>query len=428
MPAREDFQYAIVRVVPRVERGETLNAGVVLFSRRLKFLAARTELDEAALAALSPGCDPEGVRRQLRTIEHVAAGDPAGGPIAELEPSERFHWLDGARQHDRAAVAGPHRADRISGRGAGPAVRAARAPLTVGASFQLPVRWSCRDGQARRRRPAGASAAPVILEPVTRIRVLIAADSSPSDVGATAAARQRAPRRRPRRLKHRPRPRRRRRSPPGPGHTSSASAGSRARFYVTSPPADRTRLFVVEQGGKVKIVRGGRRFAGLFLDVSGAVSTGGEHGLLSLAFAPDYRTSGLLLRATTRLATATSGSSTTSVRAPTTPRRARPATCCPCRSRRPTTTAASCCSGPTSCCTPASATAAAPATSTARAATPEPRHPAREVSASTRGSAAQGVHRPAATRSRTAAARGARSTPTACATRGGSRSRQRPTW
>ena len=48
MPGREDFQYAIVRVVPRVERGETLNAGVVLFSRRLKFLAARTELDEAA--------------------------------------------------------------------------------------------------------------------------------------------------------------------------------------------------------------------------------------------------------------------------------------------------------------------------------------------------------------------------------------------
>jgi hypothetical protein len=90
---REDFQYAIVRVVPRVERGETLNAGVVLFSRRLRFLAARTELDEAALGALAPGCDLEGVRRQLQTIERVAAGDPAGGPIAALEPSERFHWL-----------------------------------------------------------------------------------------------------------------------------------------------------------------------------------------------------------------------------------------------------------------------------------------------------------------------------------------------
>jgi Protein of unknown function (DUF3037) len=93
VPGREDFQYAIVRIVPRVERGEALNAGVVLFCRRLKFLAARTELDEAALAALSPGCDAKGLRTQLETIERVAAGDPAGGPIAELEPSERFHWL-----------------------------------------------------------------------------------------------------------------------------------------------------------------------------------------------------------------------------------------------------------------------------------------------------------------------------------------------
>lgn len=93
MPAREDFQYAIVRVVPRVERGESLNAGVVLFCRRLRFLAARTELDEAALAALAPGCDPSELRRQLQTIERVAAGDPSGGPIAALEPSERFHWL-----------------------------------------------------------------------------------------------------------------------------------------------------------------------------------------------------------------------------------------------------------------------------------------------------------------------------------------------
>jgi hypothetical protein len=93
VPAREDFQYAIVRVLPRVERGEALNAGVVLFSRRLKFLAARTELDEAALAVLAPGCDPGPLRTQLATIERVAAGDPAGGPIAELEPSERFHWL-----------------------------------------------------------------------------------------------------------------------------------------------------------------------------------------------------------------------------------------------------------------------------------------------------------------------------------------------
>lgn len=93
MSEREDFQYAIVRVVPRVERGECLNAGVVLFCRRLGFLAARTELDEAALAALAPDSDPDEVRPHLRALERVAAGDESGGPIAALEPSERFHWL-----------------------------------------------------------------------------------------------------------------------------------------------------------------------------------------------------------------------------------------------------------------------------------------------------------------------------------------------
>ena len=90
---RSQYQYALIRVVPRVERGECLNAGVVLFCRRLRFLAARTELDAAALAALSPGCDPAAVRSHLQSLDRIAAGDPAGGPIAALEPSERFHWL-----------------------------------------------------------------------------------------------------------------------------------------------------------------------------------------------------------------------------------------------------------------------------------------------------------------------------------------------
>ena len=93
MPARESFQYAVVRVVPRVERGECLNAGVLLFSRRHRFLAARVELDEAALAALCPGCDPVEVRGHLETLARVAAGEATGGPIAALEASERFHWL-----------------------------------------------------------------------------------------------------------------------------------------------------------------------------------------------------------------------------------------------------------------------------------------------------------------------------------------------
>jgi hypothetical protein len=93
VPEREDFQYAILRVVPHVERGECLNAGVVLFSRRLGFLAAKTGLDEAALAAVAPDCEPAAVRAHLETLERVAAGAQDGGPIAALPASERFHWL-----------------------------------------------------------------------------------------------------------------------------------------------------------------------------------------------------------------------------------------------------------------------------------------------------------------------------------------------
>ena len=93
MAAREPFQYALVRVVPRVERGESLNAGVVLFCRQRQFLQARTTLDEAALAALAGGCDPAELRSQLETVEAVAAGDASGGAVATMPQSERFHWL-----------------------------------------------------------------------------------------------------------------------------------------------------------------------------------------------------------------------------------------------------------------------------------------------------------------------------------------------
>jgi hypothetical protein len=93
VPEREPFQYAIVRVVPRVERGEAFNAGVVLFCRTRGFLAARTQLDAGLLAAMAPGCEAAGVHAQLDVVERVAAGDGAGGPIASLPQSERFHWL-----------------------------------------------------------------------------------------------------------------------------------------------------------------------------------------------------------------------------------------------------------------------------------------------------------------------------------------------
>ena len=87
------FAYAILRVVPRVERGERLIAGVVLFCRRRGFLAARAALDERRLAALAPDLDPATVREHLDALVRIAAGEPAGGPVAALPPSERFGWL-----------------------------------------------------------------------------------------------------------------------------------------------------------------------------------------------------------------------------------------------------------------------------------------------------------------------------------------------
>ena len=93
MSGSSPFSYAVLRVVPRVERGERLNAGVVVFCRPLRYLAARTYLDERRLAALWPDLDPESVRPHLRAIERVAAGDPEAGPIAALDETARFHWL-----------------------------------------------------------------------------------------------------------------------------------------------------------------------------------------------------------------------------------------------------------------------------------------------------------------------------------------------
>jgi hypothetical protein len=93
MPAREPFSYAIIRVVPRVERGERLNAGVVLFSRRHGFLAAKVGLDEDRLRAIAPGVDPATIRAHLDAIVRIAAGDRAAGPIAGMDASERFGWI-----------------------------------------------------------------------------------------------------------------------------------------------------------------------------------------------------------------------------------------------------------------------------------------------------------------------------------------------
>jgi hypothetical protein len=92
-PPRNAFQYALVRVLPRVERGECLNVGVILLCRPRRFLGARISLDERRLAALAPDLDPTTIRPHLDAIERIAAGDPAAGPMARLGQAERFHWL-----------------------------------------------------------------------------------------------------------------------------------------------------------------------------------------------------------------------------------------------------------------------------------------------------------------------------------------------
>jgi hypothetical protein len=92
-PSRSPFSYAVVRVVPDVEREEFLNAGLVLLCRPQRYLAARTRVDVEALEALHPGCDVAGIRGQLALLERIAAGEVATPPFAAMSQSERFHWL-----------------------------------------------------------------------------------------------------------------------------------------------------------------------------------------------------------------------------------------------------------------------------------------------------------------------------------------------
>ncbi len=91
------YSYAILRVVPRVERGEFVNVGVILFARTRGFLETRLALDEARLRALAPEVDLAAIRRHLVAFQAISAGAPEGGPVAALPPSERFHWLTAPR-------------------------------------------------------------------------------------------------------------------------------------------------------------------------------------------------------------------------------------------------------------------------------------------------------------------------------------------
>lgn len=87
------FQWAVLQVVPRVERDERFNAGVIVFCRSRRFLDAQVWLDPRKLAALDPQADPELIRAHLNTLARIAVGDVTAGPIARLDQAERFHWL-----------------------------------------------------------------------------------------------------------------------------------------------------------------------------------------------------------------------------------------------------------------------------------------------------------------------------------------------
>ena len=97
MPARCSFDYAIVRVVPHVEREEFVNAGVILFCEAHELLTARIELDEARLRALAPDVDLALVERHLAAIPRICAGGPDAGPIGSLTLRERWRWLASPR-------------------------------------------------------------------------------------------------------------------------------------------------------------------------------------------------------------------------------------------------------------------------------------------------------------------------------------------
>jgi hypothetical protein len=89
----KSFDYAVVRIVPRVEREEFLNAGLVLFCPEAPFLGARVHLNEAKLSVLCPQIDVDLVNRRLAGLLAVCSGDPGAGPVAALGIRERFHWI-----------------------------------------------------------------------------------------------------------------------------------------------------------------------------------------------------------------------------------------------------------------------------------------------------------------------------------------------
>lgn len=97
MPAPLLYEYAVIRVVPRVERDEFINAGVVLYCRQKKLLLVRVALDEERLLGLAPGVDLAEIQAYLQAFTKIARGEKSGSPIAALDAASRFRWLTAVR-------------------------------------------------------------------------------------------------------------------------------------------------------------------------------------------------------------------------------------------------------------------------------------------------------------------------------------------
>ena len=93
MPVQHSYDYALIRLMPSIERGESLNVGVVLYCRTKRYLAALTHCDATRITLLDPQCDIATIVAQLQIFSAVAAGDTQAGPIARLPQAERYHWL-----------------------------------------------------------------------------------------------------------------------------------------------------------------------------------------------------------------------------------------------------------------------------------------------------------------------------------------------
>ncbi len=97
MQEKDLFEYAVLRLMPRVERGEFLNIGVVMYCKRQSFLGVKYQLDGGRLQAAFPTIDLDEIRLHLRSFEQICEGKATAGPIARLDPASRFRWLTARR-------------------------------------------------------------------------------------------------------------------------------------------------------------------------------------------------------------------------------------------------------------------------------------------------------------------------------------------